>query len=180
MTAPTGGHVLRVRVEPGKLVFGVDCHEPADADCATVDGGCLVAEQAETGPMFEEFYGGAGPLLLHDGMPIAVMWEDGEDGCYRWSGVSTKDGEAPTGTAEKFLIRTTGGPHPGTRVVNAEGVRQYEWPLPEMLPAAGGHYRKVQESNLGPQEPGANGRQLVLRGADYEWRPASAKDGATT
>lgn len=68
---------------------------------------------------------------------------------------------------EVFLIRTVGGPHPGSRFVTQEnGGEVYGWPLPEELADEGGVYVKVSESQLGPVEPDA----AVMRGAQYEWR----------
>lgn len=34
---------------------------------------------------------------------------------------------------ERFLVRCTGGPHPGTRVANTAGGFEMEWPLPELV-----------------------------------------------
>lgn len=64
--------------------------------------------------------------------------------------------------SEQFLIRTKGGPHPGTRAVDV-----YPWPLPDVLAVPGepGYYKKSSESQLPPMP--ADGR--VLRGAEYEW-----------
>jgi hypothetical protein len=66
--------------------------------------------------------------------------------------------------AEEFLIRTNGGPKPGTRVVPED---VYPWPLPEVLaiPGEPGYYKKKSESQLPPMP--ADSR--VLRGAEYEW-----------
>lgn len=78
--------------------------------------------------------------------------------------------------AERFLIRTEGGPCDGqTRVCNAmiDGVQigQWEWPLPDVLKwDQSGSYVKVRESALPPQPEGSH----LARGATYEWRPADA------
>lgn len=75
--------------------------------------------------------------------------------------------------AEKFLIRTQGGPLDGeTRVANAQmdGVQigQWEWPLPARLPFnETGDYVKVTESSLPPMPEDGN----VMRGATYAWEP---------
>lgn len=61
---------------------------------------------------------------------------------------------------EIFLIRTVGGPVPGT--TQARGA---EWPLPDVLWAPGGKYRKTSESHLPPD------LTYVLRGAVYVWHP---------
>jgi len=66
---------------------------------------------------------------------------------------------------ERFLVRTEGGPNPGTRV--AEG---WAWPLPELLLAAGGAYVKVSESQLPPMGEDSN----LLRGAQYRWQAGDA------
>jgi hypothetical protein len=63
---------------------------------------------------------------------------------------------------ESFLIRTKGGPRPGTKVAG-----DWTWPLPELLLAEGGAYIKVRESALPPMPDGGR----VLRGAEYEWQP---------
>lgn len=65
--------------------------------------------------------------------------------------------------AERFLLRTVGGPAEGTRVVPGP------WPLPDELQAAqfGGVYRKRSESDLPPQADDSH----VMRGAEYEWCP---------
>lgn len=65
---------------------------------------------------------------------------------------------------ERFLVRTTGGPNPGTRVT--EG---WAWPLPELLLAEGGQYIKTGESILPPQDDDSS----VVRGAAYEWHPGA-------
>jgi hypothetical protein len=64
---------------------------------------------------------------------------------------------------ETFFIRTEGGPHPGTRVVDSD---QFPWPLPGILNDSGGKYIKMSESNLEPQEKDSP----VKRSARYEWR----------
>lgn len=56
-----------------------------------------------------------------------------------------------------YLIRTTGGPHPGDRQ------HPGPWPLPDRLEDEGGFYRKVGESQLTEDHP------HVMRGAQYEW-----------
>lgn len=68
---------------------------------------------------------------------------------------------------EPFLIRTVGGPAPGTRV-SAAG--EYDWPLPPTLnvPGETGRYVKKSESQLPAQAPDSH----VVRGAEYEWRAA--------
>lgn len=63
---------------------------------------------------------------------------------------------------EIFFIRTIGGPHPGTRIVDNG---QFEWPLPGILADIGGKYVKASESQAAPQE---NGSRLV-RSAAYRW-----------
>lgn len=82
---------------------------------------------------------------------------------------------------ERFLLRTAGGPYPGTRHVS-EGEFRFpflpdpfvRWPLPGELPVGdrpgepAGAYVKVRESALDPV-PGDSG---ILRGAEYEWRQA--------
>lgn len=79
-------------------------------------------------------------------------------------------GLGPSGVVmEHFLIRTSGGPMPGGRVLDAES---WSWPSPEVLPlpqdfAEQGEYRKVSNSQL-PPTPGTH----VIRGAQYEWVPA--------
>jgi hypothetical protein len=65
---------------------------------------------------------------------------------------------------ERFLLRVNGGPNPGDYV---PGDTLMSWPLPATLPADGGHYIKVSESQLPP--PGEDSR--VLRGAEYDWQP---------
>lgn len=71
--------------------------------------------------------------------------------------------------AERFLLRTEGGPCAGeTRVVNTQG-EGWEWPMPDVLEfGEQGRYVKVTESELPPQEEGSG----VLRGATYEWEAA--------
>jgi hypothetical protein len=78
--------------------------------------------------------------------------------------------------AERFLIRTEGGPCNGeTRVANA-GMEhlpsgQWEWPLPDALEYDGtGRYVKVAQSDLPPMEADSP----VVRGATYRWEPADA------
>jgi hypothetical protein len=63
---------------------------------------------------------------------------------------------------ETFFIRTEGGPHPGTRIVDET---QYPWPLPGILGDAGGAYVKVSESDAPPQEEGSR----LVRSARYRW-----------
>lgn len=65
-------------------------------------------------------------------------------------------------TAEPFLIRTVGGPHPGDRTAPPH----WPWPLPDRLPDTGGHYHKVGESQLPPIKG-------VIRGAEYRWHEAN-------
>lgn len=72
--------------------------------------------------------------------------------------------------AERFLIRTQGGPMDGiTFVANdpkTPGV--WEWPLPKTLPYSDfGQYVKVTESSLPPMPEDGH----VLRGATYAWEP---------
>lgn len=71
--------------------------------------------------------------------------------------------------AERFLIRTIGGPTNGeTRVVNADGQpgEPWTWPLPDTLHYPGtGYYKKTSESKLGPRDVNSH----VLRGAEYHW-----------
>lgn len=85
----------------------------------------------------------------------------------------TADVSQDSSDPEVFLIRATGGPHEGTRVITAD---QMPWPLPDTLPAgaAGGVYRKVSESGLPPQP--ADSR--VKRGAEYRWAPAPSGEVA--
>jgi hypothetical protein len=66
---------------------------------------------------------------------------------------------------EHFLVRTKGGPNPGTRV--AEG---WAWPLPELLLANGGQYIKVSESQLQAMPDDSH----LLRGAEYRWQAGDA------
>ncbi len=75
-----GGHILRV-ADDG---YRVDCHEPADAGCRTVDGGCLVTEQAGCGDFAEDYNGPSMAGAPLDGQPITVSWTDGADGYYEW------------------------------------------------------------------------------------------------
>jgi hypothetical protein len=67
--------------------------------------------------------------------------------------------------SETLLIRTEGGPHPGTRFTESP---PFSWPLPATLPDAGGRYVKVTESSLPAMGDGVR----LLRGAEYEWEPA--------
>lgn len=67
---------------------------------------------------------------------------------------------------ERFLLRTEGGPDPGTRVIDGR-VAGWTWPLPDVLHIAGGQYVKTSESQLPPQPRDGH----VLRGATYTWRP---------
>lgn len=72
--------------------------------------------------------------------------------------------------SERFLIRTVGGPFPGTRVASDN---EYAWPLPDVLedPEMRGVYRKGTESKLPPQEPDSH----IMRGAEYFWEPADGE-----
>jgi len=72
---------------------------------------------------------------------------------------------------EQFLIRLEGGREPPEILVDAA---QYPWPLPGIIPARGGRYEKVQESDLPPQQPGSG----ILRGARYVWRPETETERA--
>ena len=78
--------------------------------------------------------------------------------------------------AERFLVRTEGGPCDGeTRVADSDGLGGWEWPLPDVLEYGGregviGHYVKAAESTLPPQDEDSR----VLRGATYRWEPADA------
>lgn len=74
-------------------------------------------------------------------------------------------------STESFLVRTAGGPRPGTRV--AEG---WERPLPELLMTEGGQYVKVSESSLEPQAEDSH----VMRGAEYRWQPGEPAAGQLT
>ena len=65
---------------------------------------------------------------------------------------------------ENFLLRTIGGPHPGTRIV---GSSVMDWPLPTSLSDEGGTYVKTSESQLPPQTLASH----VMRGAEYHWKP---------
>jgi len=60
---------------------------------------------------------------------------------------------------EQFLLRTVGGPHPGSRVSPGP------WPLPAELLDEGGKYVKESESQLPPQPPDGH----LMRGAQYIW-----------
>lgn len=66
--------------------------------------------------------------------------------------------------AETFLIRLTGGPHPGDRLV-VEGEPDI-WPLPETFPDEDGFYLKTGQSQLPAGGP------HIIRGAFYEWVPS--------
>lgn len=70
--------------------------------------------------------------------------------------------------SERVLLKTVGGPHPGTRIVDTSVM---PWPLPDELPDpdSGGVYRKTTESQL-PEMP-SDGH--VMRGAEYAWDDAS-------
>jgi hypothetical protein len=72
-----------------------------------------------------------------------------------------------------FIIRCNGGPAPGTR--SCERLEDYglSWPLPDTLdvPAGGGVYRKVSESQL-PSEAAEHPNVGV--GAEYEWDAESS------
>jgi len=62
------------------------------------------------------------------------------------------------GDIEYFVIRTKGGPFPGSRVVDSN---LFEWPLPEILDMPeeidfGGYYEKKNESSLPPQKLGSH------------------------
>lgn len=74
--------------------------------------------------------------------------------------------------AERFLIRTEGGPVGGeVRVANADPEEQWTWPLPDVLGWDDtGRYLKVRESQLPPQDDRSN----LARGATYEWRPVGS------
>jgi len=77
--------------------------------------------------------------------------------------------------AERFLVRTEGGPLDGeTRVassVGLGGLGGWEWPLPDVLRYDGsGQYVKAAESGLPPQDEDSH----VLRGATYRWEPSDA------
>lgn len=90
LAGAAGGHILRVAVARDSMTFAVECHEPADADCRTVAGGCLVSEQcAYYDRAWPEYYGRMEPLALYDGMPISVSWSTGDE-CWEWqSAVAT-------------------------------------------------------------------------------------------
>lgn len=60
-----------------------------------------------------------------------------------------------------YVIRTNGGPHPGTRS------HPGPWPLPDRLEDEGGHYAKTSESQLPPE---MDEHPNIMRGAEYEWR----------
>lgn len=63
--------------------------------------------------------------------------------------------------SEEFLIRTVGGPYPGTRI------HPGPWPLPRELPdpRRRGKYVKKSESQMPPMPEGGH----IMRGAEYEW-----------
>lgn len=85
MTGAASGHVLRVSVQGDHVVLRVDCHQPADADCRTTAGGCILADDhCNDGDMLAEYHDGPDEPLS-DGMPIAVSWSS-QDGCYEWHG----------------------------------------------------------------------------------------------
>lgn len=65
---------------------------------------------------------------------------------------------------EDFLIRFNGGSLNNTDAIVSE--RQFPWPLPGIIPDTSGHYVKVSESDLPPQQPGSH----VMRSAMYQWR----------
>lgn len=67
--------------------------------------------------------------------------------------------------AERFLIRTSGGPNPGTRVIDG-----WIWPLPFLVLAEDGQYIKTGESSLPPQDDDSS----LLRGAEYHWQAGPA------
>lgn len=77
---------------------------------------------------------------------------------------------------EPFLIRTEGGPYPGTRTVYLGDPddlgHPITWPLPELLWAGDGAYRKTLESCLPPQPEGSH----VVRGATYIWVEGQVND----
>lgn len=64
----------------------------------------------------------------------------------------------PDGT----LIRTEGGPRPGTKVVTKN------WPLPHLLMAEGGSYVKVSEVRPAP------GAMATLSVVEYRWQAGDA------
>jgi len=65
---------------------------------------------------------------------------------------------------EAFLIKTEGGPHPGTMVVDSD---HFPWPPPGFISDVGGKYIKVSES---PDPPSELGRMRTARVATYQWR----------
>jgi hypothetical protein len=69
---------------------------------------------------------------------------------------------------ERLLIRTEGGPRPGTKATE-----DWQWPLPYLLLTEGGQYVKVSESRLPPQPEGSH----LLRGARYRWQPGEPSAG---
>lgn len=85
MTGAASGHVLRVSVQGDHVVLRVDCHQPADADCRTVTGGCLVAEQADDAISFADHHDGPDGEPLADGMRIVARWSPADE-CYWWHG----------------------------------------------------------------------------------------------
>jgi hypothetical protein len=66
-----------------------------------------------------------------------------------------------------YLIRTEGGPHPGTRVTDTER-DLFTWPLPEALADEGGQYIKISESRM-PEDAESDN---LMRGAVYKWVPS--------
>jgi hypothetical protein len=66
---------------------------------------------------------------------------------------------------ERFLIRTEGGPRPGSIVTAACG-----WPLPALLLAEGGQYVMISEIQPSPEQD----QSEALRGAEYRWQPGDA------
>lgn len=62
---------------------------------------------------------------------------------------------------ERLMVRTEGGPNPGTKLSD-----KWDWPLPELLLADGGWYVKVSEGDLYCE--------AATRGARYEWQPGDA------
>jgi hypothetical protein len=64
--------------------------------------------------------------------------------------------------SETVVLRTIGGPHPGSRYVDTATM---PWPLPDKLPDENGYYRKTSESQLPPQTRDSH----VMRGAEYHW-----------
>lgn len=64
--------------------------------------------------------------------------------------------------AEDILIRTEGGPRPGTKVVSKN------WPAPHLLVAEGGCYVKVSEVRPAP------GAMATLPVTEYRWQDGDA------